>query len=127
MGLNHRLSFFGKDLITWQRPELGPFYARSLELKHKNPALWNGNYGGPMIIISQENENVLVFTRENGNNRVVVLLNFSEDVQVFDNKVTYKGEFLDWYNGVVKSSFENLPQIKLAPYEFKVFVQNQME
>ena len=47
MGLNHRLSFFGKDQIKWERPELGPFYARSLELKHKNPALWNGNFGGP--------------------------------------------------------------------------------
>ena len=126
MGLDHRLSFFGKDQINWDKPELMPFYARSLELKHKNPALWNGNYGGPMKILSSENNNVLIFTRENGDNKVVVMLNFSNEVQMFDNNVTYTGEFLDWYNGVVKQSFEGVPQIKLAPYEFKVLVQNQL-
>ena len=125
MGLNHRLSFFGKDQIKWERPELGPFYARSLELKHKNPALWNGNYGGPMHIVNQENDNILVYTRENGDNKVVVMLNFSDEIQMFKNNVTYTGEFLDWYNGVVTYEFTGVPQIKLAPFEFKVFVQNQ--
>ncbi len=46
VGLNRRLSFFGKDSIDWSSQAYTPFYKGMLDLKHRVPVLWNGNWGG---------------------------------------------------------------------------------
>ncbi len=78
-GWNKRLAFFEKDSISWQNTgEFEPFYARLLDLKHRNQALWNGADGGePVFFETDQPKDVLLYMREKGQNRVVVLINLS--------------------------------------------------
>jgi glycosidase len=81
VGLNHRLSFFGKDQIDWSNTELIPFYTALLKLKHDNPALWNGNYGGsfePVDFLGDQ-EGLLAYKRVNGDKEVLVVLNLTDE------------------------------------------------
>ena len=49
-------------------------------MKHDNPALWNGNYGGEFIPISSgQNEKLFSFKRVKGDNDLLVLLNLSKE------------------------------------------------
>ena len=78
-GLNKRLAFFEKDTISWNNlAEFEPFYTSLLDLKHRNRALWNGADGGePIFLETGKPKDVLLFMREKGENRVVVLINLS--------------------------------------------------
>lgn len=82
-GLNKRLQFFEKDTILWDNlPAYEPFYRSLLDLKHRNKALWNGAAGGePVIIPVGDSKKVLVYLREKGDQRVVVILNLSPEPQ----------------------------------------------
>jgi len=82
-GLNKRLEFFEKDTILWDNlPAYEPFYRSLLDLKHRNKALWNGAAGGePTIIPAGDPKKVLVYLREKGEQRVVVILNLSPEPQ----------------------------------------------
>jgi glycosidase len=85
MGLNHRLRFFEKDTIKWERPELLPFYSGLLNLKHKTPALWNGNYGGDFdVILVDDQRSLYAYRRQRGDSEVVAFLNFSDKSAVVD-------------------------------------------
>ncbi len=130
MGLDHRLSFFGKDTIPWAHPEKVEFYKKMLALKHYNPALWNGNYGGEMQIAETDNENVLVYIHESGENRVIVFLNFSDQSQAFHYKGTgnFSGYYQDWFRER-ESTVESLAQegqMVLEPFEYKIYVLNPL-
>jgi len=84
-GLDHRLSFFGKDSINWApKPEFQQFYAEMLKMKKDNPALWNGNYGGNFEILYLDIENnAIAFKRTKDSNEVVALYNLSDgDVSI---------------------------------------------
>ena len=82
-GMNKRLEFFEKDTILWDNlPAYEPFYRSLLDLKHRNKALWNGAAGGePSIIPAGDPKKVLVYLREKGEQRVVVILNLSPEPQ----------------------------------------------
>ena len=82
-GMNKRLKFFEKDTILWDNlPAYEPFYRSLLDLKHRNKALWNGAAGGePSIIPAGDPKKVLVYLREKGEQRVVVILNLSPEPQ----------------------------------------------
>jgi len=68
VGLNRRLSFFGKDSIEWGNPALLPFYKGMLQLKHEVPVLWNGNWGGDLERIPTADSTVYAFRRFNAPN-----------------------------------------------------------
>ena len=54
-------------------------YSQLFDLKHRNRALWNGRYGGEMIrIVTDQPKEVVAFSREQGNDRVITLINFSD-------------------------------------------------
>ncbi|MCT4623502.1 MAG: alpha-amylase family glycosyl hydrolase [Schleiferiaceae bacterium] len=125
MGLDHRLSFFGKDTIKWHKPEMVEFYKKSLALKHKNPALWNGKYGAPMQMGEADNDNVLVYARELNGNEVVVFINFSDAPQNFNYKTIAAGEYSEWYSGV-KQNLTESGAMELGGFEYKVFTKNNL-
>jgi glycosidase len=83
-GLNHRLSFFGKDEIDWSSKELLPFYTKVLALKHDNSALWNGNWGGEFKRINTSEEGVYSYSRIGKENEVVVYLNLGSEDHIID-------------------------------------------
>ncbi|MFT6984258.1 MAG: glycosidase [Psychromonas sp.] len=81
-GLDRELAFFDKDQIVWQEHEIGTIYQQLFTLKHNNQALWNGDWGGKMIpVINDKSDTVFSFVRQKGQDKVFVVLNFSDKTQ----------------------------------------------
>ncbi len=77
-GLNHRLKFFDKDKINWDTLWAEKFYSKLIEIKNQNPALQNGEYGGEMVRIANNQEDkIFSFSRTLNGNTVVVMVNLS--------------------------------------------------
>ena len=80
-GLHKRLAFFEKDAIDWKGYELAGFYADLLALKKANTALWNGQYGGEVEVLSPApnggSDGVFAFRRQAAGNVVTVAVNVS--------------------------------------------------
>lgn len=74
--LMKRLEFFQKDDIGFSKYEYADFYLKLNKLKHENEALWNMPYGGELIRIGDA-EDIYAFKREKNGNKVVVMLNFT--------------------------------------------------
>jgi glycosidase len=93
-GLDKRLRFFEKDTVEWQESELRGFYSSLFELKHKNQALWNGVYGGELVELkTNQPQSIFAFSREQGGERVLTVLNLSaEEITFnFNEKPTFNG------------------------------------
>jgi glycosidase len=82
-GLDKRIEFFEKDPIQWKIYQYQPFYAGLLKLKHDNPALWNGQYGGEVQVLETGNDKVFAFRRQLGKDVVAVTVNVSGERQVY--------------------------------------------
>ena len=80
-GLNKKLEFFEKDTIDWKTRELEGFYAGLIKLKKRNPALWNGQYGGDIHVVESGTDKVFAFQRRLGANLVTVAVNLSGEAQ----------------------------------------------
>ena len=76
-----RLAFFGKDAIAWRGYPLGAFYAELLSLKKQHAALGNGQHGGSLRWLPNNNMQVCVFERVRGSSRVQVAVNLSPQTQ----------------------------------------------
>ncbi len=76
-GLDKKLEFFEKDVIDWKGRELEGFYAGLIDLKKRNPALWNGQYGGDLQLLDSGSDKVFAFQRKRGANVVTVAVNLS--------------------------------------------------
>jgi glycosidase len=84
-GLDKRLEFFKKDTINWDGYEYEEFYRTLFELKDRNEALWNGQYGGEFQQLdTTPSEDVYAFKRVKGENEVLVILNFSDQIQTVE-------------------------------------------
>jgi glycosidase len=81
--LDKRLEFFEKDPVQWKTYEYAPFYTSLLALKHANPALWNGQYGGDVQVLETGNDKVFAFKRQLGKNAVSVTVNVSGEKQSY--------------------------------------------
>jgi glycosidase len=80
-GLDKRLEFFEKDPIQWKGYRYAPFYTHLLKLKHDNPALWNGKYGGDAQVLETGNDKVFAFRRAKDHDTVTVTVNLSGEAQ----------------------------------------------
>jgi glycosidase len=97
--LRRRLRFFEKDTVDWRGPSLAPFYAAMSELKTRNPALWNGAAGGPMVRLAGSGGNVYAFTRTKGSNTVLVAANFgSAPLRLSYSGLGVTGRYTDWFS-----------------------------
>jgi alpha-amylase len=97
--LRKRLRFFDKDTVDWNGPSLAGFYRSIFELRHSQPALANGGWGGAQTALRTDaGERVYAFTRTQGANTVVVAVNFGD----MDAHATYQdlprpGSYTDWF------------------------------
>jgi glycosidase len=82
-GLDKRIEFFEKDPIAWKSYQYAPFYTSLLKLKHDNPALWNGQYGGGVEVLETGNDKVFAFLRKRDGNAVKVSVNLSDAAQKY--------------------------------------------
>ncbi len=81
-GNHKRISFFDKDEIEWKEDKMFPLYARLTRLKLDNEALWNGPYGGSLILLDTKNgANTIGYIRQKGEKRVLVIINLTGNHQ----------------------------------------------
>ncbi len=76
-GLDKQLEFFRKDTIEWKEYEYQDFYSTLFELKDRNEALWNGQYGGDFVrVYNDQPGSVYSYKRIKNGSEVFVILNF---------------------------------------------------
>lgn len=96
-----QLEFFEKDPIAWKEHPRGDLYRRLFALKKANTALWNGKWGARMVDVpSSAPEHVLSFVRQDEQNKVFALFNFSQQKRrvTFDNALPL-GRYTDFATG----------------------------
>lgn len=101
-GLEQRLEFFRKDTIDWDGYEYQDFYKTIFELKDRNEALWNGQYGGEFQHIATNNpDQILAYKRVKGDNEVLVILNMSDSGQQVSLDISGSTDYTNVFNGEV--------------------------
>jgi cyclomaltodextrinase / maltogenic alpha-amylase / neopullulanase len=120
-GLDRRLPFFEKDVIEWKHHPHGELFRKLIALKKRNQAIWNGQWGGVMIRIDNDQpEKVISFVREKNGDLVLALFNFSsEEINVTLDLKHYAGN----YHDVIKGNEKVLTPaslLKLPPWGFQV-------
>lgn len=100
-----RLEFFEKDPIPWNGTyELHDFYKTMLNLKSANTALRGGDPTATTTVLkTSADDKVLAYVRKNGNDEVLVVLNFSkENVPFTIDDSNVSGVFKNVFSGPVK-------------------------
>ncbi|HBF88933.1 MAG TPA: alpha-amylase [Bacteroidales bacterium] len=119
--MDKMLRFFEKDTIFWDKKPLEQFYTKLMTLKHNNKALWNGERGGEMKLISNSADSVVYsFARVKDENSVLVFLNLSATPTKVSFKTNdFKGEYTDLFTDAKTNILDQL-EISLTPWEYKV-------
>lgn len=123
-GLNRRLAFFEKDVITWDDLSLTEFYEKLLRLKHNNKAIWNGAFGGePQIIETPQSEHVFMYLREKDKQQVVVALNLTtEPIDLIIDDPRIEGSYTNIF-GNSSTTISTGTSIKLNGWDFMVLAR----
>jgi glycosidase len=122
--LNKRLRFFVRDTINWDLCEMTGFYQDLIKMRKENTALWNGEFGGPMIKIkTSKDKKVFAFYREKNENRVIVFLNLTKKRVAFKPVMKdLDGEYTEHFTEE-KISVPLNTIIDLDPWGFKVYLR----
>jgi glycosidase len=122
--LNKKLKFFVRDPIPWVTCDLTYFYQSLISLKKGNEALWNGDFGGPMVKINTNKDNkVFAYSREKGGNRVIVFLNLTKkSVSFKPDLVGLDGEYTEYFSSE-KTTIPLSVNLTLNPWGYKVFIK----
>jgi len=125
-GVDRKLKFFEKDVIKWPVHNNGLLYARLFRLKHENQALWNGKWGGKMMPIeTNDDEKLLAFMREKGDDRVLAIFNFSDEevpVTIFGN--LHVGSYQDFFTQELVI-FRGDDSFVIKPWQYGVLVKTK--
>jgi glycosidase len=93
-GNKKRLEFFERDPIQWQEHPIGELYNRLFSLLKKNTALWHARWGARMIKVPNSSESeILSFVRQNEQDKVFAVFNFSDKPQTVSFKETRANAF----------------------------------
>lgn len=122
-GLDRRLLFFDKDEIAWDDLSMQPFYKQLIDLKHDNPALWNGSAGGTYRSLEVGDDSILAFERMKEDNTVIVIMNLSAEsvagtVQIGESAGIYQ---LLGDESSVELNTEHT--VDIAPWAYGVYVK----
>ena len=122
--LDKRLKFFFQDPIEWDTCTMTGFYSDLIKLKKKNPALWNGDFGGKMISVKTNKEKkIFAFFREKGENRVVVFLNLTKKPVTFKPVLQgIEGEYTEYFTDQ-KAELSKSFNLTLDPWGYKVYLK----
>ncbi|MCB9452686.1 MAG: alpha-glucosidase C-terminal domain-containing protein [Anaerolineaceae bacterium] len=123
-GNEKRLAFFEKDSITWREHPQGDFYKKLIALRKQNTALWNGRWGARMVHVPNDLANkVLSFVRQNEQDKVFAVMNFSNAPQTVTFRETlYHGTYTDTFSGETVS-FLGDDTLTLEAWGYRVFVR----
>lgn len=97
--LAKRLRFFEKDTVVWTGVSLTNFYRSMFALKHSQPALWNGAWGGDQTTVRTDGgARIYAFVRARGANNVFVAVNFGNaPASVAYTGLAHAGAYTDWF------------------------------
>lgn len=101
---------------------MSEFYRTMMNLKHTQPALANGAYGGAQFTLAVA-DRVYAFTRTRDKNTVLVALNFGDTpTTVTYASLAQSGAYTDWFD---KSKVELKPSgtIAVPAHGYRVLVQ----
>jgi glycosidase len=123
-GNDKRLAFFERDPIAWKEHPNGDLYRRLFALKKANPALWNAQWGAPMIDVPSDRQDaVLSFVRHKDGNKVFAAFNFSASpVRVSFKESLYEGEYRDFATGAPVQLAANAT-LELPAWGYRVLVR----
>ena len=98
IGLNRRLAFFEKDSIEElvdleYGKEYRDFYKGLTAFRHNNSVLAAGANVAPVVYVEDAPEAVLAFTRENEENKVLCIFNFSAEPQTLTLSENAAGKY----------------------------------
>ena len=118
-GLDKRLEFFEKDTILWNNSVLTDFYNILFNLKKANKALWNGDYGGNIEIISSREDSLsLAFIRTKDENKVLTIFNLSDKkIEIELSSENLKGIYISAFTKD-KKTFKKNENLFLEPWQF---------
>lgn len=124
MPLTRRLKFFDKDSIEWNgKYDLHDFYRTLLTLRKTNPALTAGDAEAvPVRLLTNANHFVFAFFRKKGNDRLLVLLNLSNENKplVHLGEPTAYGEYQNVFTGTTLKVDENT-YFSLPAWDYQVY------
>lgn len=122
-GFYKRLSFFDKDEIEWKEDKMFPFYSKLIDLKKSNEALWNGSYGGELILLVTNNGgNVIAYIRQKGSHRVLVILNltgYDQFAHLNDSRI--EGNYSDVFTADKYTIYDDY-YFRLSSWGYKVLI-----
>lgn len=123
-GLNRSLKFFDKDTIGWKAHPFAEMYKKLFALKHHNQALWNGESGGQMVrIFNDQPGRVISFSREKNGQKVIPVINFSAaPVRVKLQSKFHSGLYKELFTGS-SYEFKGDDEISLPAWGYKVLVK----
>ena len=102
--MKKRLAFFTKDNIGFNEYAYAEFYKTLFDLKHRNKALWNGDYGADVVKLF-DHDDIYAFERNNDGDIVICVLNLSGEAQEFTVPKTvtmtdvFMGDEITWTEG----------------------------
>ena len=122
--MNKRLRFFEKDTVDWKGPSLAEFYRAMFALKHRQPALSNGAWGGPQTVVRTDGgERVYAFTRTRGANTVLVAVNFGDAPTTATlEALSRPGRYTDWFTKSV-TTLGAQGRIDIPAHGYRVLVR----
>lgn len=114
------ISFFYKDTITFSKYARAKFYSALLHLRESNSALAaNASYEK---IVTNDDKDVFAFLRSNGKNKVLVMVNLSnENVDFRTRNAKINGEAMDIFTSG-KEEISNSGYLHLDAWGYKVYV-----
>ncbi len=123
-GNKKRLEFFERDPIEWKEHYIGDLYKDLLKLMKQNTALWHAGWGSTMIKVPNSSETeILSFVRQNEEDKVFAVFNFSENTQTVSFKETlYHGTYNDYFTRE-RVMFGEGSDIELDAWGYKVFTK----
>jgi len=124
-GLNRSLAFFEKDIIEWKEHPNAMIYKQLFDLKHRNEALWNGEWGGEMVRVYNDcPQQVISFIRKKNGDSVLPVINYSDKpVKVSLEAGYFTGTYRELFSGkeIILSGNEDI--LELAPWAYLVLYQ----
>ena len=121
-GNEKRLEFFEKDPIQWKHHEHGDLYKKMIQIKKAFSSLDSAPWGARMInVVNTAPEKVFSFVRENKNDKIFAVFNFSGDTKKFGFKDgPQKGDYQELLQGLEFTCHDNT-ELEIEPWGYRVF------
>jgi glycosidase len=123
VGLKTRLRLFEKDAIAWSKSPMTAFYTKLVSLKTKNPALWNGSYGGEAVVYDGTEPMILTYSRTVGKNHVIVAINLQDTKAstTIDTGAGLKGNYFNFATGKAVKVSKNSLKVAVPGKGFVIY------